>query len=496
MEQPATEVAVAAADSSAAAAQARASYRRKDSVSMDDAIQQVGTGAAQWELLIICGLTFCSDAAEVTFLSYVTEVLRCEWGMTPRQESFITSAVFGGMIVGAPVWGWSADKIGRRPIFLISSAVICSFGFLTAACQGFIQLLVCRAIVGFGVSGLPVGFDILAEALPGDRRGKFLLYIEFFWTLGSIYVNVCAWGVLERAGWRIFTAMAAIPTLIASIAGLLALPESPRWLITQGKEQSARAIVNKWAKQNGRKHLEFEIIRSENPEVAAKQHSITDLITKRKLRKPFLLMSIVWLAFGIAYYGIVMLLPRIFEKEGAEGEGCSIAFDFKDLAISSAAEVLGVIIAILIIENPGRATCQGIFYTTGAVSAVLLGFRSLGKVFLTVVASVGRLSEMAASCATWVHTPELFPTQVRAEAHSILNLISKIGAAIAPFLISDMFTQFECAAIMGGMSLLAGISACCLPETAGVDMSEISDVGSTDEGETGSEDNTSSGQGE
>ncbi|CAJ1427329.1 unnamed protein product, partial [Effrenium voratum] len=56
-------------------------------MSVEEAIEEAGVGATQWKLLIICGLTFCSDAAEVTFLSYVTEVLKCDWGLTSNQET-------------------------------------------------------------------------------------------------------------------------------------------------------------------------------------------------------------------------------------------------------------------------------------------------------------------------------------------------------------------------------------------------------------------------
>jgi len=459
------------------ALEAQLQTAKGDIPSMDDAIQQVGIGRTQWILLVLCGLTFCSDAAEVTFLSYVTEVLQCEWGISKAQETYITSAVFVGMILGAPLWGFIADQMGRRPSFLVSSVVITSFGFLTALCQDFAQLLICRAVVGFGVAGLPVGFDILAEALPSAGRGKFLLYIEYFWTLGSIYVNCCAWGALETAGWRVFTALAAVPTLIASIAGFVFLPESPRWLISEGRVKDAVVIINQWATRNGHKKLQFESIKLEKDEEGGSH--IKNLFVKRRLRTPLLLMAVIWFAFGIAYYGIVMLLPRIFESKSQVGT-CEVEFEFTDLAIASAAEVIGVIIAICIIDSPGRAFCQGVFYALGAVAALVLGFRSVGPTILTAVASIGRLAEMAASCATWVHTPELFPTQIRAEVHGVLNLVSKVGAVFAPFLISDIFTQWECGAIMASISLLAAICAFCLPETAGLSLSELDDVSTTD----------------
>jgi len=448
-------------------------------VSIEEAIHQAGIGRTQWVLLLICGLTFCSDAAEVTFLSYVTEVLRCEWGLSADQESWITSAVFVGMIIGAPIWGYVADKCGRRKAFLMSSLVITSFGFGTACCQSFESLLAVRAIVGMGVSGLPVGFDILAEALPAEGRGAFLLYIEYFWTLGSIYVNVCAWGVLQSSGWQLFTVLAAVPTLIASIAGYFFLPESPRWLIDEGRNEEALAIVNRWAAANGRDTRIASLQKSPLHE-SDDRPGFFDLFTNATLRRSTLLMSVVWFAFGVAYYGVVMLLPRIFETGAnpkSSGSCSSVDFNFRDLAISAAAEVAGVVVALFMIDRPGRTWTQVVFYALGAGAAFFLGFRSLSMNVLTVIASIGRLAEMGASCATWVHTPELFPTKVRAEAHALLNVASKVGATCAPFLISDRFSQRTSAAIMAAVSLTAALAAFLLPETAGKELGQLHEDG-------------------
>jgi len=432
-------------------------------VALEDAIEKVGIGKTQWILLIICGLTFMSDAAEVTFLSYVTEVLRCEWGLTRDQESWITSAVFIGMICGAPIWGYIADKMGRRRAFLLSSSFICVMGFGTALAQGFYSLLVIRAFVGFGVAGLPVGFDILAEALPSSGRGAFLLYIEYFWTLGSIYVNICAWSSLKPMGWQVFTILAALPTLVATIAGYLYLPESPRWLVEVGREEEAVRILNRWAEANGRSDRFEELLPHK-----VQHASFLDLFKRRSLRKQTLLMGVVWFAFGVAYYGVVMLLPRIFgEKSDNARTGCEVNFDFENLAVSSLFEVIGVVVALLMIDRVGRTKTQSIFYILGGAMALMLGFRSLDIRLLTAVASLGRLAEMAASSATWVHTPEIFPTKVRGQAHALLNLTSKIGAVAAQFFISDTFSQVSSAAIVASMSFIGGVAALFLKETAG-----------------------------
>mmetsp|Transcript_25964 Transcript_25964/g.42336 ORF Transcript_25964/g.42336 Transcript_25964/m.42336 type:complete len:556 (-) Transcript_25964:151-1818(-) len=456
------------------------SLSKLNPISVDEAIFEAGVGRTQYKLLLICGLTFCSDAAEVTFLSYVTEVLRCDWGLTSYEESLITSAVFAGMVLGAPVWGWIADHHGRRRSFILSSMVITIFGFATALSQGFWSLVAMRGMVGIGVSGLPVGFDILAEALPSESRGVFLMYIEYFWTLGSIWVNIIAWGMLERYGWQVFTAMAALPTLITSIAGVLMLPESPRWLVDMDREDEAARIVVKWAKDNGEPMKSLYLKKVDNH---TENVSVVDLCRRSALRWKTFAHGVVWFGFGVSYYGVVMLLPRIFKNHPTESSAsqglCSISFDNQDLVIASSMEIVGVLIATFTIDSPGRVPTQGFAYIMTGICSLMLGFRELGNVFLIVVASLGRCAAMLACCATWVQCPELFPTTVRGEAHSLMNLLSKIGAFLAPFVISDMFTQVQCGSMMCAISLLAAAFAFSLPETAGEELSAASEVAET-----------------
>eukprot|EP00438_Fugacium_kawagutii_P019480 Skav235613 [mRNA] locus=scaffold358:59911:66549:+ [translate_table: standard] len=194
-----------------------------------------GVGRTQYKLLLICGLTFCSDAAEALDIRSprASDVLSLEhheltncssaWSAAVSSElqQLILSSEFSSCGELVAVVSCSSFVAALRA-FLLSSAVITIFGFATAL-------------------SLPVGFDILAEALPGESRGVFLMYIE----------NLIAWGMLEQYGWRVFTAMAALPTLIASIAGALMLPESPRWLVDMDREDEAARIVQKWAKDNG-----------------------------------------------------------------------------------------------------------------------------------------------------------------------------------------------------------------------------------------------------
>jgi hypothetical protein len=152
-----------------------------------------------------------------------------------------------------------------------------------------------RSVVGFGVGGVYVPFDLLAEFLPPSHRGRFLIYIEFFWTIGSLMVAGLAWLLLPTYGWRMLTYVTAIPATggpiyslilqlncvqtiylilpVASLVSAFYLPESPRWLVAQGRVQEAVDIVRQAAEVNGVHMKPFTLIHCEQPGTYAQSYS-------------------------------------------------------------------------------------------------------------------------------------------------------------------------------------------------------------------------------
>ena len=200
-------------------------------------------------VLWAAGLCFTADATEVMLLSFLSLTLQSEWELSPRQTASMTACVFAGSLVGTLTLGYLGDHYGRRPAFLLSSAIISLFGVFTAFATGYASLLGIRFAVGFGVGGLTgrceiaflvarhftnsmcpfrasshSAFDIFAEFLPKKHRGKQLLFIEYFWTLGSLMTPLFAYLVLETS-WRLFVILCAIPCVISGFMGLCLVPE-------------------------------------------------------------------------------------------------------------------------------------------------------------------------------------------------------------------------------------------------------------------------------
>jgi len=448
-------------------------------MSIDEAVNIVGSGPAQLLLFLITGMTYLSDAVEVAFLSFASEQLKCEWGLTNSEESMIASVVFVGIGVGSPCWGLFADMRGRRQAFICSTAMIAVCGALTAVTQNYWQLLGIRCLTGFGVAGCPIAFDVLAEACDVDTRGRYTMVLNYWWTGGCLYVNLCAWFFLHSYGWRCLALLASLPPFTSLILALWLLPESPRWLVCQNRMDEAVEIMNSWANKNGVKGCPITALEEEDEGEAGCMEVWQD----RSIRKDYWLLSLIWPCFTLTYWGIIMLLPRLFQKHDTDSgqnstgtsiaelgnvpQRCELEFEFKNLAISCIAEAIGVLWASLAVNRAGRRCVQSFGYAMCGVAALFLQFPQLGWGVLTGITAVGRNGIMAACCCTWVQTPELFPTRLRTTAHGLLNAKGRIGSVFAPFIIQDDFSPLARSLILAAVSFIAAGAALCLTETSG-----------------------------
>lgn len=387
-------------------------------ISIDDAIEQLGMGKFQNLLLVSAGLCFVADSMEVLLLSFLELVVQVEWGLSDEETSSITSSVFAGALLGTLFLGPLADILGRKPIFIITAAIIAAFGLLTSIVTSFEFLILCRFFVGFGVGGLIVPFDTYAEFMPNSYRGRQLLIIEYFWTLGTILVPLLAYltigqrnrdasdvdegeesssyGDGEQTGgsffnnlipqevsyaftsWRFFVLLCSIPCIVSSILAYYVVPESPRWLLAKGKDERALSILRKAAAMNGK---DPNILFPEGITISHRENRVknlnglADLISPRWIRLTIVLWG-NWLCFAFLYSGAIIIDSLIFYSDqtsnGRNGSYDTDSFDFFAIMVSASAEIVGLTAVILIIDKFGRIMSQIVSYLFGGLMLLAL----------------------------------------------------------------------------------------------------------------------------
>jgi len=438
----------------------------------------------QRRVLWAAGLCFTADSTEIMLLSFLSLTLQSEWGLTPNQTASMTACVFAGSLVGTLTFGKLGDHWGRRPTFLLACLCISVFGVLTAFATDYASLLGIRFMVGFGVGGITVPFDVFAEFLPTHARGKHLLIIEYFWTAGSMMTPLFAYWTLHDS-WRFFVILCALPCVMSGILGAFLCPESPRWLVSVGRDEEAMQILRSAAATNGLNPDDvFKADVKLKDEHVEKTSNFTDLVSK-KWRKISILLWITWIGYAIGYYGTVQTVTRVFDAgavDGAEAGGTP-EFDYKSIFISASAEIFGLVVVIQTIDTIGRVYSQVMSFLIGGIFVFTLGMisstGSTNVAALTALAFVARACMMAGSCSTWVTTAELYSTEIRTSGHSVANALGRCGAFASPYLVRTSIPISSVGGIMLAINVVTAFSAFHLPETKGTEMGHVEEENTT-----------------
>lgn len=226
---------------------------------VEQAIDYIGFGKFQMVFLAVTGLSWLCDAMEMMLLSFIGPAARCEWRLTTTQASSLTSFVFLGMGFGAPSFGMFADRKGRLFSLRCSTGLTLLAGVGSALAPTFSALCFARMVVGFGLGGVPVAYNLCAEFLPSKKRGVYLSSLEFFWSFGSMVSALLAWTILPKSSWRTLLGATVSPLILLGVL-LVWMPDSPMYLASKGKMEEAERTLRFIAKMN-RKPLPVGVLK-------------------------------------------------------------------------------------------------------------------------------------------------------------------------------------------------------------------------------------------
>lgn len=403
-----------------------AAAHSSERMTIDEAIEQIGVGRFQWRLLLVNGLTWAADAMEVLMIGFLIGPVAAAFNIARPQAALIGSLTFAGMFLGAWFWGSLADRIGRRKVFLWTVVQTAVFGTLAAFSPNFTVLLVLRFLTGTAMGGtLPVDYAIMAEYLPVKERGRFLIYLESFWAVGTIAVAALAWAFIPQFpvyGWRLLIGISAV----IGILGLWirrSVPESPRYLLLHGRTDEARAALERVAQINNRTLPTAELVA---PAATAVRHSIW----QPNLVRRSLMLSVMWFSLALGYYGIFTWLPSIF---AASGFTFIQQYAYPLQLALAFAQIPGYILAAVLIDRWGRKPTLAAYLAGGAAFSFLFAAATTPTLFV-VFSMLLSFVLLGAWGALYVLTPEMFPTEVRATGTGWASAMARVAGIVAPFI--------------------------------------------------------------
>ncbi len=419
-------------------------------ITVEQGLRAAGVGSFQKRLFIIFGLVWAADAMQVLAIGFTAPSIAASFGITVPQALQTGTFFFFGMLVGAFTFGRLADRIGRRPVLFIAIILDAICGVASAFAPDLHWLLVARFLTGLGVGGtLPVDYAMMAEFLPSDRRGRWLVLLEGFWAVGTVALALLALVAGSQGGepWRTIFFVTGLPALVGVVLRFY-VPESPLYLNQQGKSEEARKVLQRVAATNGNV-VEIAPLTPQAPQ----RKSIAALLSP-ELRRRTIFLMLAWMLISVSYYGVFVYLPVRLA-----GEGFGFMRGQLFLLVLAIAQLPGYALAAYGVEKWGRKPTLIGFLILSAIGTLGYG---LGQSVEIVISATLLLS--FALLGTWgaiyAFTPEIYPTTLRASGMGLSGSVARFGGLLAPSIVAPVMTSnFGLAlGVISGLLLLAAVS--------------------------------------
>lgn len=383
----------------------------------------------QGRVFIIGGLGFMFDAWDVSLNGVLIPLLREEWALSVGQAAWIGTANLIGMAVGAFVWGTVADRIGRKKAFtatLLMFSVFTLAGVLTGGIGWFVLF---RFLAGFGLGGcIPVDYALVGEFTPRKHRGTVLTAMDGWWPIGAAACGfLSAWLVSQFGDWRLPMLAMILPALLVFFVRLH-VPESPLFLIQQGREREARGVIDEMVRRTGTAPREYVLPEVPAPRpltVAALGEQLAEL-----WRYSWRITTVAWSLFFtlmLVYYIALQWLPTFLIEAGYEQSRAFIM-----TGAMAAAGLLGVVVAAWLVEKTGR---KWLLAVTAVVASFLLtalaAFLQVPAAVLPLVLAFGLVVQIAIP-VLYAYVSELYPTELRGSGFGWASAVSRIAAGVGP----------------------------------------------------------------
>ncbi|KAF7217989.1 solute carrier family 22 member 7-like [Nothobranchius furzeri] len=398
-----------------------------------------------------------------------------EWDLVCERKSVnraTTTIFFMGVMIGAAIFGYFSDRFGRKITLLVSYVATAIFGFASAFSLSFPMFAAMRFFTGFGISGISIVSIVLCiEWVDIKHRTVVGVLMSLDWSFSTALLPAVAYFAKD---WRYLTAFVTSP-LFAAMISWWWLPESARWLISNGKVNRAHSYLTKCAQVNGRE----EFIADLKPEVLSKvivvedenkKYSYLDLVRTPKMRKLAFHTGIMWFGVASSYYGISFNVSAF---------GVNI---YLTQFIYGMTEIPAKAFIIFFLNKLGRRLTQaGTQFLTGLCIFCGIFCSKDQWVAQTALGALGKMFAEAAFTTMFLFTTELYPTVMRQNGLGYSSFMARIGVAVAPLvmILEDTWRLLP-SCVFTLVALAAALSSSFLPETLNVRLPEtIEDVEQT-----------------
>ncbi|XP_046963293.1 organic cation transporter protein-like [Vanessa cardui] len=403
---------------------------------------------------------FRSEVMETSLISDFQLICGKAW-----LGSFTQSVLMLGFVLGASFFGWLSDRFGRRKAIISSSVLNIVSMIPTSFAPDYWTFTVLRFIVGFASGGsfivcVPIIMEIIGKRYR-EVAGALCVLPD---GIGEALLAPFAYFLPKWNTYLLGFSMSCIFILFL----ICFLPESPRWLISNGKVDQAIEEMTRAAKFNRLPTTDIrEIVMRSVEAMKIKENEKTtenylDFFRTKRLCILTVSTLFTWIVVGTCYYGIYQYMTLL-------------GFDvFVTVAILGLIQVPLCPVEIAINKMFSRKiSIYGTLLVTGFTMVILI-FTPNGHWATTLFGVIGFSASSITFVVLYVYTAELYPTPLRSMAYGMTSAAAKMGAMVAPF-IANIRPVWIPSSVFAVLSLTAVLTCFILPETKGRNLKDVVD---------------------
>ncbi len=408
------------------------------------------------KIIILCTAGLAVDIGEVALSNTFSAIFLSPPYSAPRDSiSLLLGAVFAGGAVGAPLFGWFADRHGRRTALQLSLLVLVVSSLAVALSPSIGWMTLFRFISGLALGGYPpLTAAYLADLLPPQRRGTNMMLCAAFAFLGApALIFLIRWltplAPLGIEGWRWALVVAAAFSAVTA-ALFHGVPESPRWLAAVGRNEEAEQSFRRFQTAMRTLAEPFSYVPTKPERAVA---VATDDATRPQpyVRRAIFLAALYglgpWATIGFPLLSATVMLQK----------GFRVADSLLFAGLSMLGPTIGITILAFFFDRIERRIALMLCAATLVVLGLAFDFGST----LTLLVLLGfsfNLASAAYSALLSIYGAELFPTDRRAFATSAGWAVGRIVAAFVPIVLLPLLATQGPIAMFGVITIVLVVS--------------------------------------
>uniref|UniRef100_UPI0037E8AEE6 solute carrier family 22 member 13-like n=1 Tax=Semicossyphus pulcher TaxID=241346 RepID=UPI0037E8AEE6 len=373
------------------------------------------------------------------------------------------SLFMAGCLVGALVFGAIYDRFGRRFGILLSILLLLINAVGVALSSNIYLYMVLKFFCGTASIAFTTGACVLAMEWSDPSKAALCTELMvIFFSVGLMLMSGITYVIRD---WRNLQLVLFSPLLLVLAFYFWFLPESARWLMTQGRKEEARKVLERAARVNKRKVPE-DLHDKLTMEHTIKKGNMLDIFQIPYLRKRTIIMGFNWFAVSLLYYGLSL---------NVGGFGLNI---YLTQFIFGLVEIPANLGALVLIQHFGRRICQAGFQIFGgAAFLVVFAIPKDLPVVVAVIAVLGKFSASASFCTAYVYTAELYPTALRQNGVGLNSMCARVSGILSPLImLLDVYHYTIPMLIYGIIPIAAGGFCFLLPETLNVELEDHAEL--------------------